>query len=69
MITYPTCPKCEGSTKIKHIDKGGTWYTDCDLCQGYGDMRINVLPDLSDADYDLLDGSERFALREVFGIN
>ena len=69
MITYSTCPKCEGSTKIKHIDKGGTWYTDCDLCQGYGDMRINVLPELDDRDYDQLDRSQRFALQEVFGLN
>jgi len=69
MIKYPECPNCEGRGVVKHLDTGEAWYKDCTLCQGFGDMRVNVLPELDDRDYDQLDRSQRFALQEVFGLN
>ena len=62
MITYPECTTCLATG---YLDEDVT----CPRCQGFGDLRCNVLPDLSDEDYDMLEGSQRHALQEVFGLS
>ena len=68
MLDYPKCDHCKGTTKLVHTDVEHKWYTDCPTCQGYGDMRINVIPELTDEDILELNSRENFALSEVFGL-
>ena len=69
MLDYPECPNCEGRGVVKHLDQGEAWYKDCTHCEGYGDMRINVIPVLTDRDIRELNSRENFAMSEVFGLN
>jgi len=61
-LEYPRCLICLGDGVM---DDGIT----CNKCQGFGDMRTNVIPELTEVDYELLDGSERSAMLEVFNVN
>lgn len=69
MLDYPKCTTCSGKTFVAYRDKCNVWHDECPTCQGYGDLRVNALPDLTDSDYDELDKSQRWAMQEVFGVN
>ena len=59
---YPRCDTCLADGVL---DDGKS----CPVCQGYGDLRVNVLPDISDLDYEMLQDAELWAIQEVFNVS
>ena len=59
---YPRCDTCLGEGFMDDLST-------CDKCQGYGDLRVNVLPDISELDYEMLQDAELWAMQEVFNVS